>query len=323
MKPAPLTWFKATAALSVLVLTATAALSLLVLALTSCGGGPSSSSQSRGDHPTTALAGSDQISADKYTTADVTPLDQIDKSALGLGTDGVLRVGTLSDAPPNVFVRDGAFTGFDNELLKAMAEKLGLKTEFVSTDFAALLSQVQNKQFDVGSSSISTTDKRRENVGFTNGYDFGYMAVVTTTGSGIEGFNDLTADLRIGVVQGTVQDDYMTNTLGIEPVRFPDYNTVFANVKNGQVDAWVAPSQQASGQVKPGDGTTIAENMVNTQNFAAYAVNSQNKALIDALNSALDAVVGDGTWSKLAKEWYPDRQTPINWKPGSKASVLA
>ena len=36
---------------------------------------------------------------------------------------------------------------------------------------------------------------------------------------------------RIGVVQGTVQDDYVSNTLGLEPVRFPDYNTVYANVK--------------------------------------------------------------------------------------------
>ncbi|AJT41525.1 substrate-binding periplasmic protein [Psychromicrobium lacuslunae] len=307
MKIKSLAWLKAASVAS-----------LLALTLTACGAaGTSSSSNS-----TEALGGSDQVSTDKYTTADVTPLDKIDKSKLGLGTEGVLRIGTLSDAPPNIFLKDGVFTGFDNELLRAIASKLGLKTEFVSTDFAALLSQVQNKQFDVGSSSISTTDKRRKNVGFTNGYDFGYMAVVTKSSSAIKGFKDLKGDIRIGVVQGTVQDDYVTNTLGIEPVRFPDYNTVFANVKNGQVDAWVAPSQQATGQVKPGDGTTIAESVINTQNFTAYAVNSENKALIDALNSGLDAVVADGTWAKLAKQWYPDRETPKNWKPGSKASKL-
>ncbi|WP_394939078.1 substrate-binding periplasmic protein [Psychromicrobium sp. YIM B11713] len=307
MKLKSLTWLKAASVAS-----------LLALTLSACGAAGSSSS----GNSTAALAGADQASTDKYTTADVTPLDQIDKSKLGLGTDGVLRVGTLSDAPPNIFLKDGVFTGFDNELLRAIAAKLGLKTEFVATDFAALLSQVQNKQFDVGSSSISTTDKRRQNVGFTNGYDFGYMAVVAKSDSAIKGFKDLKGDVRIGVVQGTVQDDYVTNTLGLEPVRFQDYNTVFANVKNGQVDAWVAPSQQATGQVKPGDGTTIAESVINTQNFTAYAVNSENKPLIDALNSGLDAVVADGTWSKLAKQWYPDRETPKTWKPGSKASKL-
>jgi polar amino acid transport system substrate-binding protein len=293
----------------------------LAISLAACGGGTSQPSGS----PTDALAGSDQQTLDKYTTADVTPLDKIDKSKLGLVTDGTLRVGTLSDAPPNIFIDpSGKFTGYDNELLRAIGDKLGLKVEFASTDFSALLSQVANKQFDVGSSSISTTDARRKTVGFTNGYDFGYMAVVTKNDAKVTGFADLKEGVRIGVVQGTVQDDYVTNTLKLEPVRFPDYNTVYGNVKNGQIDAWVAPSQQASGQVKDGDGTKIAEKVVNTQNFTAYAVNKDNQPLLDALNAGLDAVIADGTWTKLTSQWYTDRptaaeQTPQGWKPGSKA----
>jgi polar amino acid transport system substrate-binding protein len=291
----------------------------VAVSLAACGAGTSQPSGS----PTDALAGTDQQTLDKYTTADVTPLDQNDTTKLGLNSEGKLEVGTLSDAPPNIFIDpSGKFTGYDNELLRAIAGKLGLEVEFVATDFSALLSQVQNKQFDVGSSSISTTDKRRENVGFTNGYDFGFMAVVAKTDGDVKGFDALDDSLRIGVVQGTVQDDFVTNTLKLEPVRFPDYNTVYANVRNGQVDAWVAPSQQAEGQVKDGDGTKIVESKVNTQNFTAYAVNKDNKALIDALNSGLDAVVADGTWSKLTKEWYPDRVTPSDWKPGSKAVAV-
>ena len=292
----------------------------LAASLAACGG----ASQPTGT-PTDALAGSDQQTLDKYTTAEVTPIEKIDKSKLGLITDGTLRVGTLSDAPPNIFIDpSGKFTGYDNELLRAIGDKLGLKVEFASTDFSALLSQVSNKQFDVGSSSISTTDARRKTVGFTNGYDFGYMAVVTKNDSKVTGFADLKEGVRIGVVQGTVQDDYVTNTLKLEPVRFPDYNTVYGNVKNGQIDAWVAPSQQASGQVKEGDNTKIAEKVVNTQNFTAYAVNKDNQPLLDALNAGLDAVIADGTWTKLTSEWYTDRttaaeQTPQGWKPGSKA----
>ncbi|MGO4385579.1 ABC transporter substrate-binding protein [Specibacter sp. RAF43] len=291
----------------------------LAVSLAACGGAATTGTGS----PTDALAGSDQVSLDKYTTKDVTALEKIDKAALGLIVPGTITVGTLSDAPPNIFIdKSGKFTGYDNELLRAMAEKLGLKVEFKSTDFAALLSQVANKQFDVGSSSISTTDARRKSVAFTNGYDFGYMAVVAKTDAAVKGFKDLTKDTRIAVVQGTVQDDYVTNTLKFEPVRFSDYNTAYANLKNGQVDAWVAPSQQATGQVKDGDGTAIVESVVNTQNFTAYAVNSGNKPLTDALNSALDAVVADGTWSKLTKQWYPTRVTPADWSPGSKAVTV-
>ena len=296
------------------------AAAVLAISLAACGGATAPSGT-----PTDALKGSDQQTLDKYTTENVTPIADVDTSKLGLITPGVLKVGTLSDAPPNIFIDDkGNFTGYDNELLKAMGEKLGLKVEFASTKFQSLLAQVKTKQFDLGSSSISTTDARRETVAFTNGYDFGYMAVVTKQDAKVKTFDDLKAGVRIGVVQGTVQDDFVTNTLKLEPVRFPDYNTVYANVKNGQVDVWVAPSQQAEGQVKAEDGTVIAEKKVNTQNFTAYAVAKDNPALTDALNSALDAVIADGTWAKLTAQWYSDRptlkeQTPEGWKPGSKA----
>ncbi len=104
-----------------------------------------------------------------------------------------------------------------------------------------------SRRFDVGSSSITTTDARRRTVGFTNGYDFGYFSLVVPSGSPIKGFGDLAAGQRIGVVQGTVQESYVIDTLHLEPVKFPDYNTVYASLKTGQIDAWVAPSQQASG----------------------------------------------------------------------------
>ena len=38
------------------------------------------------------------------------------------------------------------------------------------------------------------------------------------------------------------------DTLHLQPVKFPDYNTVYASLKTRQIDAWVAPSQQASGR---------------------------------------------------------------------------
>src|SRR5664280_2791460 len=87
----------------------------------------------------------------------------------GLQQAGTLRVGTLTDAPPNVYLKDGKFTGFDNDLFTAVASKLDLKVQFVGRDFSALLAQVKNKKFDLGSSSITITDARKKTVAFTNG----------------------------------------------------------------------------------------------------------------------------------------------------------
>ena len=76
----------------------------LAFSLAACGGSTGATSS---DKPTDALAGSDQVSLDKYTTADVTPLDKIKKDELGLIVPGTITVGTLSDAPPNIFIKDG------------------------------------------------------------------------------------------------------------------------------------------------------------------------------------------------------------------------
>ncbi|MEV6277183.1 ABC transporter substrate-binding protein/permease [Nocardia sp. NPDC051832] len=268
------------------------------------------------------LASSEAAGPDKYTTASSEPLSSIDVGKLGLITPGVLSVGTLSDAPPSICVNSqGQFTGFDNLLLEAVAAKIGLRVQFSGTEFAGLLAQVAGKRFDVGSSNITTTAARRDLVGFTNGYDFGYFALVVRESSGIKTFADLTAGSRIAVVQGTVQDDYVVNTLRLDPVKFPDYNTAYANLKSGQVDAWVAPSAQADGAIKPGDGTAVVQNAYSLDNFAAWAVGKSNQPLIDALNSGLDAVIADGTYAQLYSEWVP-RQFPPGWKPGSKAAPM-
>lgn len=278
--------------------------------------------QSASALPTNLATAAQGDGTDKYTTPGTQPLSTVRPDALGLGTPGVLTVGTLSDAPPSICINSsGEFTGFDNELLRAIAGKIGLRVNFVGTDFAGLLAQVAARRFDVGSSSITTTDARRRTVGFTNGYDFGYFSLVVPTGSAINGFGALKAGQRIGVVQGTVQEAYVVDTLHLQPVKFPDYATVYANIKTRQLDAWVAPSQQASGTVQPGDPARIVENTFSLDNFVAYAVAKENSPLIDALNAGLDAVIADGTWAKLYANWVP-RALPPGWKPGSKAAPL-
>ncbi|MGV0774107.1 ABC transporter substrate-binding protein/permease [Mycolicibacterium elephantis] len=270
--------------------------------------------------PTNLSAAAKGPEEDRYTTATVVPLDTVDVGALGLSTPGTLTVGTLSDAPPSICIDSaGRFTGFDNELLRAIAEKLGLRINFVGTEFSGLLAQVASRRFDAGSSSITTTEARRRTVGFTNGYDFGYFSLVVPAGSAITGFGDLAAGQRVGVVQGTVQESYVVDTLGLQPVIYPDYNTVYASLKSRQLDAWVAPSQQAEGTVQPGDPAEIIENTFSLDNFIAYAVARENQPLIDALNAGLDAVIADGTWARLYSDWVP-RALPPGWKPGSKAA---
>jgi polar amino acid transport system substrate-binding protein len=267
------------------------------------------------------LATANRPHEDKYTTVNVEPLSSVDIDALGLHTPGTLTVGTLSQSPPTSCLDpSGHYTGYDNELLRAIAAKLGLQVAFVGTDFFGLLAQVASRRFDVGSASIMATDARRRTVGFTNGYDFGYLSLVVPSGSPIDGFDDLAAGQRIGVVQGTVEEAYVVDTLHLQPVKFPDFTTVYTSLKTHQIDAWVAPAMEATNVMRPRDTAAIAGYTFGLGNYVAYAVAKDNPPLIAALNAGLDAVIADGIWAQLYTDWVP-RPLPRGWHPGSKSAL--
>ncbi|TQJ50661.1 ABC transporter substrate-binding protein [Phycicoccus sp. SLBN-51] len=266
-------------------LLAASAAAVAALALTACGGGSSASPQGKEANP------------------------------YSLQQPGVLRAGTLTDAPPNVYLKDGKYTGFDNDLLVAVAAKLGLKVEFVGTEFSSLLAQVKTGKFDVGSSSISITDARKKTVAFTNKYDFGFLGLDVPKGSAIKGFDDLKGK-RVAVVQGTVQDDYAT-TSGLDPVRVPDYNAALNQLKSGTADAWITPAEIGEKTAGDSGGKVVAVAKQLQPGGMAFAVAQQNDALREAIDKGLDEVVADGTWARLQKQYYPGREVPADFKPGS------
>ncbi|MGI5152426.1 ABC transporter substrate-binding protein [Plantactinospora sp. CA-294935] len=228
---------------------------------------------------------------------------------------GTLRVGTLTDAPPNVYLKDGKFTGFDNDLMTAVAGRLGLKVEFVGTEFSALLAQVNNHKFDAGSSSITITEARKKTVDFTNGYDFGYFGLDVPAGSPIRSFGELKGK-RVVVVQGTVQDDYATKE-GLDPVRVPDYNGAINQLKAKTADAWIAPAEIGEKSAQESGGKIVLAEKQLSSAPTAFAVAKGADPLREALDSALDQVIEDGTWTRLQEQYYPGRPVPASFKPGS------
>jgi polar amino acid transport system substrate-binding protein len=266
----------------------TAATALVALSLAACSGG-SSAGEKAADNP------------------------------YGLQQPGTLRAGTLTDAPPNVFVKDGKFTGFDNDLLTAVAGKLGLKVEFVGTEFSSLLAQVKTRKFDVGSSSISITEARKKTVDFTNKYDFGFLGLDVPKGSSITSFDQLSGK-RVVVVQGTVQDDFATRE-NLDPVRVPDYNAALNQLRTGTADAWITPAEIGEKTAADSGGKVRAVAKQLDPGGIAYAVAPGNDTLRAALDKGIDEVVADGTWAKLQKQYYPSREIPADFKPGSGAAA--
>jgi polar amino acid transport system substrate-binding protein len=222
-----------------------------------------------------------------------------------------LRVGTLSDSKPNAYQENGEFTGFDNELLKAIAEKQGLKLEFVATDFSALLGQVANGTFDIGSSAISQTDERKKTVAFSAPYNYQSLGIAAPDGSPVTDENTLGGN-RIGVVQGTVSDTWLAdNEPTAQAVRFPNDAAALAALKTKAVDGAVFDLATAEVYVEENtDAKLKVVHSITTDLPHGYAFAKGNTELIDKVNAGLKQVIADGTWEKLHKRFEPNAPTP-------------
>jgi len=222
-----------------------------------------------------------------------------------------LQVGTLSDSKPNAYQENGEFTGFDNELLKAIAAKQGLKLEFVATDFSALLGQVANGKFDIGSSAISQTDERKKTVAFSDPYNYQALGIEAPEGSPVKDEKTLGGH-RIGVVQGTVSDTWVAeHEPRAQVVRFPNDAAALSALKTKAVDGAVfdLATADAYAEENPESKLKVVYS-ITTDLPHGYAFKKGNTGLIDKVNAGLKQVIEDGTWERLHKRFEPNAPTP-------------
>lgn len=234
-------------------------------------------------------------------------------TACGGSDPAALRVGTLSDSKPNAYAENGRFTGFDNELLRAIADRVGLQLEFVSTDFSALLGQVANGQFDLGSAGISQTDARKKTVDFSAAYNYQALGVVAGDGAAITDENSL-AGKRVGVVQGTISDTWLTSTQPTaQLVRFPNDAAVVGALNTKRVDGAVFDKASAQTYAAENPGLRVTKSSTTTVPHG-YAVRKGNGQLLTKINDGLRQVIADGTWVKLHRQFEPDDPVPAEFK---------
>jgi polar amino acid transport system substrate-binding protein len=233
------------------------------------------------------------------------------------GGDKTLRVGTLSDSKPNAYQENGNYTGFDNELLKAIAAKEGLKLEFAATEFSALLGQVANGTFDIGSSAISQTDARKKTVDFSAPYNYQSLGIEAKETAGITDENSL-AGKRIGVVQGTVSDSWLgTNAPTAQAVRFPNDAAALNALKTGAIDGAVFDQATAEDYAKNNaDAKLEVTKAITTTIPHGFAFKKGNTDLITKINDGLRKVIADGTWVKVHDRFEPSAPVPAEFKAG-------
>ncbi|MFF4209566.1 ABC transporter substrate-binding protein [Streptomyces sp. NPDC001796] len=247
-------------------------------------------------------------------------------NASGVAQAGTLKVGTSNDTKPYTYEDDGKLTGFDVDLISAAAQKLKLKPEFVSLDFAGLLPAVNNRQFDVAAAAVGITTDRVRMVDFSDGYLAGYFGLLTAAKSGITSKVSSVEGKKIAVLQGSITDvNSATLIPGAQIVRFPDNNTAALALKNGRVDGFFndyGPNRAIAGKY-PALHLSQPLTVPATDFPAGWAVRKGNTALRSKLDTALKEVVADGTWLKLYKKYFPEDPVPSSSQlPPYKAKAL-
>lgn len=258
-----------------------------------------------------ALAGCAQEDDPALEGPDTT---EADEAELDLNEEGVLTVGSDLAFAPFEFIEEGEERGFDIDLMDAVADELGLETNYVDADFDGILAQLATGEFDVVISALTITDERAETVDFSQPYFEAVQALVVTEDSDIAGEDDL-AGVEVGAQAGTTGLDYANeNFTEAEIVEYGDYPAAFTALEAGDLGAVIADLPAADDAVRGSDTITIAAE-IDTDEQYGIAVNPDKPELLTAVDEALQAVIDDGTYAEIFNEWFPEAEVPEQFQP--------
>ena len=292
-----------------------AALLVLTVALCACGSDTTSSASSEAGSAVSSEVSSEassEASSEVSSEASTSETAAGDYGEFETVEEGKLIMSTNAQFPPYELVSDGegfngtGFEGIDVEIASAIADKLGLELQIDDMDFDSALVAVQNGASDVVLAGLSYSEERDEILDFTDSYATGVQVVIVKEGSDVT--LDNLGEKMIGTQRGTTGYIYASDTpenggYGEDHVSGYDNGaTAVQALVNGQVDAVIIDEAPAKEYVAANEGLTILPgNWVEEQYCAA--VNQGNEALLNAINTALNELMEDGTVDEIISKY--------------------
>lgn len=219
--------------------------------------------------------------------------------------EGVLSVGTDAPFPPFEIGRPGDdnFSGFDIDVMNAIAAEIGLEAEYTNTGFNAIFRDTANGLFDTAAAASTITEEREQVVDFTDPYYEAQQALLVPEGSDIASVEDL-ADAIVGSQDGTTGETYAEDETEAGEVRgFPQGPDAVSAMIQGQVDAVIIDQPVAIDAVDKQGGVEIVEE-IETDELYGFAIAPDNDGLREAMNEALATLKEDGTLEALYDEYF-------------------
>ena len=224
--------------------------------------------------------------------------------------EGVLSVGVEIGYPPMEYYETDGVTpaGFDIELTKALAEKLGIQVKYVDTAWEGILAGLNSGKYDIAV-NVTILPEREKRFNFTQPYIGSSMTIVTLKNSPlkIEQPEDI-AGYRVSY-QGDTTAQYFTEKLSEQGVKFSSFSyekivNCFDDLKLKRVDLVVVDSIVAFNYAgKENSPFKIAWQGPSDERIG-ICLKKGNNALTIALDKALDELFADGTMLKISNKIF-------------------
>ena len=273
--------------------------SAMVLSLAACGGAKTE----------TTAAETTAEKKEETTTADTTAAETAEAAG------GTLIVGFDQDFPPMGFVGDnGEYTGFDLDLAKEVASRLGLEYKAQPVAWDSKDMELESGNIDCIWNGFTITG-REDDYTWTTPYMANKQVFVVANDSDIKSQADLAgkvvevqADSSAEAALKENQD--LANTFG-QLLTTPDYNTAFMDLEQGAVDAVAMDVIVAGYQIKQRNADfKILDDSLSEEEYG-IGFKKGNTELRDKVQGALEEMAADGTLAKISDEWFGEDVTTI------------
>lgn len=268
---------------------------VLALLLAACGSGG-----------TTTGSGGSTPTANSQTPTVTPPNDLL--------TPGTLTVGSDTTYPPQEYIdtTTGKAAGFDIDLIAAVAQRMGLKVNVVSTGFNTIIDSLSAKRFDVVISAMTINSDREKKVDFIPYFNAGESLLVQKGNPhNLKSVSDL-CGLAVGVQNGTVeQTDLQTADAnckkagkpGINMTVLQDQTAVVQLLATNRVVATYQDSPVTDYYIKQNPGQFEVGGSVVNAAPEGIAVRKGDTSMFNAVQTAFNSLKADGTYTNLINKW--------------------
>lgn len=263
--------------------------------MTGCG----SSDSAKNDTDTKSSASSSSMASTSASESGDLLAQIQEKGEITVAMEGTWAPWTYHDENDNL-------VGYDVEVAEQIAEKLGVKANFVEGEWDGLLAGIDSGRYDIMVNGVDITEERAEKYSFSEPYAYNRTAVIVKSDNDeIKSMEDLNGKNTANTISSTyaeVAEKYGATVTGVD-----DLEQTFELLLSGRIDATLNAEVTYYDYMKAHPDAEIKIATLDPESTKVgipMRKGDDTKTLLDAVNKALSEMSEDGTLTELSEKYF-------------------